>query len=290
MIVKTIGAKGAGSYGRLIDYILRDEAALRDKDGAVVTIQHNVFGSPREMEAQFKMNNDQRLHHRANNNALVHAILAISHEDKENVTPEMLQRLSRDFINMIDPDSLAFGALHMDGNPHAHILIGGSNLLGESTRVSRERFQEIKQELQEVQMREYPELADSVVEHGGGHMAQSDAEYQIRREGRVSRKEELKEMLAVSYDLAHSRKEFFDLLAEDNLKVYERGGAVKGIEDESRNYRFQTLGIDMAELDKREERLSELEGADFKEKEPQKSEEEHLSIEEERMRELDEIG
>jgi hypothetical protein len=287
MIVKTIGAKGLGSYGRLINYILRDEAALRDKDGNLITIQHNVFGTPKEIEGQFKDNEARRLHRRINNNVLLHAILALSEKNKEDITPEMLEHLSKEFISMVDPNSLAYGAIHMDGNPHAHVIISGSNMLGQSTRMSRDQFQRIKQELQALQIRDYPELEDSVVEHGGGHMAKSNVEYQIGRAGRTSRKAELKDLLSVSFDLAQSRDEFFNLLAEDGLNVYERGGQVKGIEDECRNYRFETLDINMQELEKREERFNELEII-HEHKETIKLDD--ISIEDQRMRELDELG
>ncbi len=304
MIVKSIGAKGSGSYGRLIDYVLRDGAALRDKEGRLVTIRYNVFGSPQEIELQFRENEARRLHHRANNNALLHTILSLSGKNNGDITPEMLERLSLEYIRMVDPDCLAYGAIHMGGNPHAHILISGSNMLGYSTRVSREEFQRIKQELQAMQMRDYPELADSVVEHGGGHMKRSEAEYQIERAGRQTRKEQLKEIISVSHDLAGSREEFFDLLAQDGLTVYERGGEIKGIRDEGRSYRFQTVGADLAELDKRAERLAELETTDGDkhldydmEQESQdaydggqdESMPEERSIEEDRMRELDEL-
>jgi hypothetical protein len=291
MIVKSIGAKAPGSYGRLISYILRPEAVLLDKAGQPVTIRHNVFGSAKEIEEQFKNNNSLRLNHRSNNNLLLHTILALSEKNKEDITPAMLEHLSREYIRLLDPDSLAFGAVHMSGNPHAHILVSASNLLGHSTRVSREEFQRIKQELQAIQMRDYPELSESVVEHGGGHMARSDREYQIQRAGRVSRKDELKEVIAASFELSHSREEFFSQLAEEGLNVYERGGEVKGVEDEQRNYRFQTFGIEMAELDKREERLRELEcREEDKELKKDDIQREGLSTEEQRMRELDELG
>lgn len=264
---------------------------MLDKQGQPVTIRHNVFGSIKEIEEQFKDNNARRLNHRSNNNLLLHTILALSEKNKEEITPDMLLHLSREYLKLLDPDSLAFGSIHMSGNPHAHILVSASNLLGHSTRVSRDEFQRIKQELQAIQIRDYPELDQSVVEHGGGYMAKSEMEYQIQRAGRVSRKDELKEMIAASFELAHSREEFFSLLADEGLNVYERSGEVKGIEDELRNYRFQTLGIQMEELDKREERLNALEQLE-EDKEMIKDdiEREDLSLEEQRMKELDELG
>jgi len=108
--------------------------------------------------------------------------------------------------------------------------------------------------------------------------------------GRVSRKDEIKQIVSASMELATTRDEFFRLLEDDDLKIYERNGEPAGIED-IRNFRFSTLGADLSELDARENRLKELEGLDTdRELHVEKSDDTELTIEQQRMNELDELG
>ena len=263
MIIKTLGIKSSNSYGRLISYINRADAALLDKDGNVYTIKHNTFGTQAQIEQQYKDNEAGRLHVRSNNNKLLHTILSLSAQDREYVTSEMLEHLSREYIRLLDPDALYYGTIHMGDegkSPHAHILASAVNMMGLSTRQNIEEFEKLKTDLERISQERYPELIHSPVEHGGHVQSKSDKEWQMEHEGRVSDKQRVQELVSASFELAATREEFYGLLKEDGLNVYERGGQVKGIESEERNYRFATMGIDMKELDKREERYSELQG------------------------------
>lgn len=291
MIVKSIGAKGSGSFGSLVNYIVRDSVALKDRFGQLVLVRHNLLGNtPKEIIEELIANEARRLHRRSDNNMLLHTILSLSEKDKDLVDPEMLVRLSEEYIKMMDPNCLAIGAIHMADNPHAHVLVSGCNMLGSSTRISTQAMQCIKQELQAIQIRDYPQLEASVVEHGGGHTKQADGEYRIEAAGKSTRKEELRELASVSFELATSRDEFASLLAEEGLGVYQREGRVKGLEDQSRSYQFETLGLDMQELDKREERMREIEDNKSGHEITQEGQERDDGHTSERMSEIEGLG
>lgn len=259
MIVKTLGVKDSGAGGRMIAYVLRDNAVLRQKDGTPYQIRHNVFGSIEEIERQFREVEARRLHQRVNANRFLHTILSLSEQDREKVTPEILMRLSQEYIALLNKDALYYGSIHMHDNPHAHIIVSGCDLHGKSTRLDRKAFERLKQDLEAFQEREYPELLGSIVKHGKREK-EADQDSSVFPSGAKSHKDELKQILTASFELAHNRDEFFALLSEENeLKTYERGGKAAGVEQGGINYRFSTLGIDLSELDTRQERLKELE-------------------------------
>ncbi|CAM6002396.1 unnamed protein product [Sphagnum balticum] len=286
--IERISSRKEKKGGRLLAYILRDSAVARDQEGKPYVIRHNVFGTPAEVEHQLRDNNGRRLHARSNSNHFIHTIISLSEKDKEHVTPEMLEELSRKYIELLNPNGLYYGTFHLQENPHAHLISSGSDLEGRALRVSKEEYKHIKIELESFQEREYGILKNSIVDHAQEARTKSDKEWQIGNAGRVSRKDEIKQIISSSFELATSREEFFNLLRED-LKTYDRGGETVGIEDIN-NFRFKTLGVDLAELDTRESRLKELEniGTD-REQGREESEEKEMTIEQQRMKELEEL-
>lgn len=280
-----MGARGSGSFSGLIDYIRRDSAALRDKNGNVVDIRHNVFGSPEEIVRQFLENENARIHRRANNVALHHIVLSLSGKDK--VTPEMLEDITRKYISLMNQDALYYSTLHMgDGtdNPHSHTLMSGV-AAGLSVRQSKEDFRKTKIEIENFVREQYPELTFSQVDHGRLDRSMSDKEWQIGHDGRISRHEQIQRQASVSFELATSREEFYDLLRQDSMNTYVRNGEVVGIED-GYNFRFESLNLDLDALDERERRMSELDAIEQAE-EPVRQVEDQPTVEEMRLQELE---
>ncbi|MCW3128284.1 MAG: hypothetical protein JWO03_3942 [Bacteroidetes bacterium] len=288
MMIKSIGAKGGGSFSYLLDYVNRD-AALRDKNNDIISIKHNVFGSPEEILEQFKANEAGRVHKRGdgNNNMLLHMIFSLSNKDE--VTSDMLIRLSREYMKMY-PDALHYGVLHMSEpgkHPHSHVLTSGVDMMGYSTRQSKQDFKNMKQELERISRELYPELVYSNIEHGKDERSISENEWQMTNAGKVSRKSEIEQIVADSMELATSRDTFFGLLRGEGLETYERSGKVAGIRD-NRNYRFATLGADLAELDQREQRLNEIVNEPNIEQELTQTLDDNVTEEQERLNELEE--
>jgi hypothetical protein len=287
MIIKSIAIKDRLAFGRLIDYVRRDNAALKNRDGKIVEIRHNVFGAPNQIIQQFKENEAQRIHKRSNNNVLYHIVLSLSGEDE--VTPEMMERLTREYIGLMNQDALYYCTIHMsegNKNPHSHTLMSGV-AAGKSVRISREEFKQAKIDLENKVRELYPHLIHSEVDHGKGGRGKSDKEWQIENKGRTSRHREVSELATASFELATSRDEFVSLLAEDGLKTYVRHNEVVGVEDDY-NFRFENLGLDLSVLDERESRMVEL-GMMQEEKIQEVQQDEELTVEEQRLRELEEL-
>lgn len=282
MILKSLGAKGLNSIPRLLSYVNRD-AALKDTEGKIVSVTHNLFGN--DIEGEFRRNEAGRLRSRSDhNNVLMHTIISLSRLD--DVKPEMLVRLAEEFMRM-SPNALHYAVVHWEEgrHPHSHILSSGVDLEGRSTRISTEEHEAMRCELERMSRELYSELRHSNAEHGRGSRTKSGAEQHVEREGRVSRKEEVAQIAEASFNLAMSREEFYSLLKnQEGVKVYERGGRMTGIMSEERNYRFSTLGLDLAELDRREERLMELQPEGNNESEKGRGNMEVVDADIERMR------
>jgi hypothetical protein len=292
MLVKTLGRKGAHAVARSLAYIARDQAVMKNLDGTNLVFTRNIYGkSLAEVQKEFQENEAKRLHRRSNNNQLLHTVLSFHPRDKEKLTTEKLQRLTEEYFKLLNPDALYYATVHQNTDAvHVHCIVSGSDILGNATRIDREKFHALKEDLQQIQQDLYPELEASVVNHGAEQTGFIKPDY-WHKDGRISQKELLHEKLSASFELAHNRSEFFDLVKQDGLTIYSRGGTETGV-SAGRNYRFTTMGLDLAELDKREERLNELEAlTEVPEKIGEQiiEEEGEISEEEKRMKELDEL-
>lgn len=287
MIIKSLSIKDASAFGRLIDYVRRDSAVLKDTEKNIIDIRHNVFGSPDEIRKQFLENEAGRIHKRSNNVMLHHIVLSLSGEDK--VTPEMMERLTREYIGLMNQDALFYSTIHMSEghkNPHSHTLMSGV-AAGKSVRISRDEFKQTKIDLENMVRELYPHLIHSEVDHTRGERSKSDKEWQVEHKGQGSKHQEISERTTASFELAMNRSEFFELLAEDNLKTYARNNEVVGIEDDY-NLRFDTLGLDLSVLDERQRRMGELSG-EVENMEQEIQQIDDLAIEQERLKELEEL-
>ena len=139
---------------------------------------------------------------------------------------------------------------------HIHICASGIEYMtGKSMRLAKKDLGALKQRIQEYQQEKYPELSNSIVNHGKPPKEKallSEKEYQYRlRTGRATDKEQAIGMLKTCYKKANSRETFFELIKESGLSTYVRGGRVSGVVFSGRKFRFKTLGFT-------EERLQEL--------------------------------
>ncbi len=262
MILKSY-TRGTSSFGQLADYITRRDAVMK-KDGAPYILRHNLLGRTKDDNVQEFLDNEKcRLSHRKGEIKLYHDIISYRAGDKEILTPEVLDKIARRYVDLRSDKALYFGAAHWDKNHvHLHLMISATEAYtGRPIRMSKKEFQDCKRELQryEVELG----LTHSQVEHGRGTRGRTDREHNlVVRSGKGSRKGEIRALLEQSFANATSRTAFLENLKESGLKVYERGGKPAGIDD-NRHYRFGTLDFGeekMKELDIRERRTSELSG------------------------------
>lgn len=243
MIIKSLTRKSA-SFGSLLDYMKRGAASMPQKKGFVLL--HNISGDYLQWIQQFEANEKLRAHHRSNSIKVYHEILSFSNKDTEYITMEALKDLAQKYIQLRNENAMYVIMPHQDtSHIHLHVAISGvETITGAASRISRDRFRDIKEELQRYQIETYPELVHSVVDHGSGKSVEkSEKEFQlVNRTKELSERERTKLMLDDIFKVATSRQDFFQKITDAGLNIYERGGTFAGVEGD-RKMRFSTLGL-----------------------------------------------
>jgi hypothetical protein len=264
MVIKSIGQKSSGSFGRLLSYVTRDPAVMKDAAGLPIILKYNISGiNLSEYKKAFEENEANRRYKRKGVNVSYHDILSFHPKDSAQLNLAVLEDLAREYLRLRNEACLAVGTYHTDKeHRHIHLVISGVEYgSGKAIRVSVERFREIREALQTYQEKHYPELV-SVVAFGKQERGKSDEEYHLEaRNGKQTCKEELKQSLQLAFEKSLSPDDFYKQVAKQGLVLYERNETVTGIED-NRRYRFETLGIDnekMKELRERSKRMESLE-------------------------------
>ncbi|MBS1686309.1 MAG: relaxase/mobilization nuclease domain-containing protein [Bacteroidetes bacterium] len=259
MILKSY-TRASTSFGQLAGYIAREGAVMK-RNGIPYYIKHNILGrTVEEIEREYKDNEKNR--RRQNGIRLYHDIISYRSADSERLSTDTIDKIARKYIELRNDKALYFGAAHEDKEHiHIHLMISSIEAYsGKSIRISKNEFKAVKMQLQEYEQE--LGLIHSQVEHGKGERTRKYDEYQLGKAGRVSRKDEIRQVLQNSFDSSLSREEFYENVQQGGLKFYERGGKISGIEDR-RRHRLQSLNYGeekLAELDRRAEKLAEIQG------------------------------
>lgn len=264
MIIKSKGTRAAGCIGRILEYISRDSATVKDQNGNPYIIRHNLVGnSLAEFARAFAENEANRQVIRKNQLLAFHEYMAWHPKEREQITPDMIKDMVEAYLDMRAENGMCVSYIHGDApHPHAHLLISSVELVsGKSLRLSKERFAEIQQAMQEYQRQNYPELDSSLIDFDiESKQLITDDERAMNKRGVLSRKQELIAIMETTIADATSRGDFYSKLSEQGIDTYERAGEVAGIDD-ARHYRWGTLGVtdeQFQELDVREQRLVAL--------------------------------
>jgi hypothetical protein len=247
--------------------MLNDKDRLFDDKGYSFAISHNLKGNDiNEWIKQYRANEENRQHTRVNSVLLTHEIISFHKDDAENITLEKLEDIARNYIQQRNTNGIYVAVPHFD-KEHYHIHVCASGIeyrTGNTMRLSKVDLQKLKKNIQEYQIEKYPELSKSIVNHEKKEYAlsESDKEYNYKlRTGRATDKEQLIEMLNECFEKANSKKDFYELFTESNLKSYIRGGKISGILFKGRKFRIKRLGFTdekLLELDKALNRNKEL--------------------------------
>ena len=252
MVIKSSTHKSANFKG-LIEYILKDHKRGVSKDENFI-IKHNLKGrNIEDWVKEYKTNEANRRVKRSNSIRAYHEVMSISILDKDKVTKAMLSDLTRKYIALRNSNSLCLATAHYDKNHiHVHLAFSGVEAVtGKALRVSKSEFNRFKVALETYQKERWPQLSNSIVEHGKKGKERSkikDREYQvIKRSNKPSERQRLQQALELSYASSLSRADFYHRLSQQDIKTYTRNGAIMGVES-SRRYQFGSLGYDMAKL------------------------------------------
>lgn len=266
MIVKSMSRK-TPSFGQLLAYM-----TIPERTGPAVT--HNLAADAQDIDAVHRefLDNYRYLPPRKSGNVLYHEILSFADHDRANVTPSILEDMTRKYLDLRAPFALAFAQAHFEETdcPHVHIMIS-ANKVGSHHRVSlsRAEFAKVKHDLEAYQRQRYPFLEHSVVFERSNpkNKKQRSPIRQRRRESERARrlakqgcqepsqKERVRDLIAQQLATARSGKAFFQRLKNLGLLLYKRGRHV-AVQDlagrcgaslgKGRRYRLKTLGLEEA--------------------------------------------
>lgn len=245
MIIKSLSRKGnkRSTIKQLLAYMFQ-EHKMSD-----FVLTHNVQGnSIDDYTNAFMQNEKNRLHIRKNNILVQHNIISMHHLDSSKITQKILRSIAKEYIKLRNPNALYVVLPHYDKQAiHLHIVISGvEQFTGLSTRISKERFKEIKIELQNM----FPELEHSIVEHGKKEKQKiSEKEYQMKKRKAPTEKERIKHLLETLYKQSSSKEDFYKRIHDNGLKTYDRGGKTYGIDTGRKKLRFSTLQFNEHKLE-----------------------------------------
>lgn len=266
MIIKNLTRKN--NSGQLIMYILRyilteeKQMPLNQKKSIPFIIRHNIRS--RTVEGyikEFNSNELNRIHKRSNQTALHHTILSWSDKDAKHVTKDMLSDIAKQYIKLRGENNLYLGTVHRDRNHiHIHLAVSGTELNGKASRVSKQRFADIKKSLGTYQKEKYPELSHSLPMHGKKRESERSQKIEVpfNHKNRVSKKELMSTDLESIKAKACSFDEFLNLLQVNGYEPYYRGTnkTLTGIKADGVKFRFKTLGFDTQVLHEQYQKMT----------------------------------
>lgn len=238
MYVKSLPWHYAG-FKSLVDYITKE----RNEDHELrLDIHHNIRPTedPQHLAIQFKENDLAFRKVRKNGVVLYHEVLSFSANDREKLTPAIIEDLVREYLDLRAPGALAFGSTHLrESHIHVHLCISGNNYRSsKATRLEKEDFINIRKSLEEYQKIKYPELTHSIA-------------YGERTQQRKNKRELLERITSTSQWLLEQASDTEDLrkgLEMEGLELYYYKGEPVGVKVDNQKFRFRRLGLDISHL------------------------------------------
>jgi len=257
MILKNLTRRS--NTGQLVNYLFKQEKDNKPKP----ILKHNLRsrttkGWTKELDKNFEL----RMHKRYDNIRLHHTIISFSSKDKKQINLELLKDITKKYIELRGKDNIYLASSHHDKEHiHLHIVMSSTKFItGESNRISRQEFKELKLALDQYQKEKYPELIHSLPAHGKSQKLQlSNPELKQQDwEVKLSQKQQLLETIQTVYSRSKSLDNFLSELKSEGINSYSRGGKVYGVEDEfGKHYRFKTLGFDLKKLEELDRQAQE---------------------------------
>ena len=275
MIIKTLSRKKP-SFFQLYDYM---------KDGSddkEIAISRNLHSTNNRYQVLQEFTNNHKLTRNIKNgNALYHDIISFPNIKEVSIErqtagsrvklkekqiarqKEAITILADKYLEKRAKDNIAIGYIHTEtNNLHLHLMIS-SNPKNEPSRhrLSKLQLKEIQKELELYKQQEFPELGRELIytkereiEAPNYQSSKSkDQEYQLKhRTKKLSRKDQLKQVLAEIILDSYSKTQLQKKLQKHNLELYERGKTAGIIDLEEQfkgktkvKHRFKTLGLQL---------------------------------------------
>ncbi|MCF8276177.1 MAG: relaxase/mobilization nuclease domain-containing protein [Flavobacteriales bacterium] len=266
MIIKVIQLKSYNAISNVVNYIASDDGRIKDHHEQ--GIFHNLNRTDqRSIATQLQTNFANHASNRIKNKAK-HVILSVNPIDRDKVTMEIMDDLSRHYIETAFPKAIVFGCHHMkQDHRHSHLIISGNELMSKtSTRQTKGQLRAVQQEMILYMQEHHPELTIGIdMSNYGKRLHSEKAYYKQKRNPLLTlTKDELAMTVQRLFRLSGNTKEFKQQLEEMGLRTYDHGGKLMGVyfgEDEKK-MRFSRLRIgkeQFEQLDIQNDRLKQLE-------------------------------
>lgn len=254
MILKNL-TRRSGTH-QLLSYLFEKQRKTPEGKEKQLIIRHNIRSraSVKKWKKEFDQNESYRLRRRKDNVKLHHTILSISNKDSHLVDDKMLRSIAHKYFELRGPQNMYLATVHQDkDHTHIHIVSPGVEYLtGKSNRISKSEFNGLKKALDEFQRTKYPELVNSLPQHGKskekriGEISKPIQNKNIRE----NQKQSLTKTLEKAYSDAHSLDQFLSQIKAHGHEPYYRSGRLQGIKyDGERKYRLSRLGFDKERIE-----------------------------------------
>lgn len=239
MIIKAMSRKNK-SYGQLHRYIGKNKSNMYA--WGTTTSPYDFETIINEFEENCKYLDGAR-----GSVNMYHDVISLSENTGLSTEEQtkILEDLANQYIELRAKDHLVVGAIHLEENPHIHLMISSNKILGNKReRFSKKSFKEIQKEIENYQNTHYPSLSSTHYskEKVLSNTKSSEQEMKYKR-GMKTKKEQILEDIEYAITNAKSPSDLEAILKEKNLEMYERKG-VLGVKLGKRNYRLKTLKKD----------------------------------------------
>ncbi|MGB0870941.1 MAG: relaxase/mobilization nuclease domain-containing protein [Flavobacteriales bacterium] len=257
MLVKSWSNKSKYAYKVVLEYMFDDKRHKIE----YLTKKYLRGKDISSWIKQYEFNESRRKIQRINGIKLHHELLSFSPKDSNSINSDLLKDIAKQYINYRNPKAVSVAVAHREKNHiHIHFCFSTTNFAtGDSNRLSKEEFHMVKEQIQDYQIKHYPELSHSLVEHGKSikrnkaYSLISEKEYQMtKRTGEISEKEDLYYKVQSAFHSSISLQNFVDTLIEMQIHPYVRRGKLTGVHFGKRKFRFRTLGISDEDIHQKE--------------------------------------
>lgn len=246
MIPKSMSRKTA-SFDQLIAYM------DSEKSDQHFDLHHNCYARGQKNLAGEFFKNSQYLKSRKNGNILYHEIVSITLEDGVDAkyAKECLRDIALKYIAERCPKNLVYGTLHEDHAEHLHYhLLISANERGEEKRFwhTTPKFDQIKRDLEEYVLKEYPELKQRrVITADRETKKQSKKAAEMKRQNKkMTVREEVRNTILKAMMHTNRLEDFYANLAKMGYEYYTRGKhhgvTVTGDDGQMKNTGLPPLG------------------------------------------------
>lgn len=237
-------SRKTGDFLQLLTYI------NKGKERENHAIFHNLRTDPDDINiiAQEFSENARYSPQRKNGVICYHEILSFSGENFGKNSPEILEDLAREYLQLRAPDALGYAKLHRDtDHPHIHFCISGNQIKQKvKNRLSRAEFGKVKIRLSQYVKAKYPELARQEILFSPASKKKQKArsDKTLTRQPGQTIKAELSQKILGIFAMSKNKTEARSRLSDSGIEIYQRGqSALYGVTYEGKKYRFSTLGI-----------------------------------------------